>query len=72
MSSRNHQQTSVTIPFGMFVQSFHCTPVWNQPIAGVVIADEVGVLNAQIVSYFSVIHLKGDNMKLLKGKHINF
>jgi len=71
MSTSNHLWTSVSIHSGMFVQSFHYTPVWNQPIADAVIADKVGVLNAQIASYFSTTHLKGDNMKLLKGGHIN-
>lgn len=71
MSSSNHRWTFVSIHFGMFVQSFHCTAVWNHPIADAVIADKVDVLNAQAVSYFSAVHLKGDKMKLLKAGHIN-
>lgn len=71
MSSSNHQWTFVSIYFGMFVQSFHSAPVWNHPIADTVIADKAGVLNAQVVSYFSAVHLRGDNMKLHKAGHIN-
>lgn len=44
----------------MFVQSLHYISVWNHPIPDTVIAEKVGVLNAQIVSYLSAFHFKGE------------